>query len=133
MKDNQKNNQKKSGPMTMEQMMTKIKSHPDFAKAGMILAHNGVVRETARDGRPVTGLEIQVDHVRLEAILAKERSRSGIVDIQVHIQENMPLKVGDDVMFLVVAGNIRENVIAVLTDTLNQIKSQVTRKTQFFE
>ncbi|MFU8768984.1 MAG: molybdenum cofactor biosynthesis protein MoaE, partial [Desulfotignum sp.] len=60
-------------------------------------------------------------------------ARPGIVDIQVHIQENIPLKVGDDVMFLVVAGNIRENVIATLTDTLNQIKSQVTRKTQFFE
>ena len=129
MKDNQKN----SGPMTMEQMMAKVKAHPDFSKAGMILAHNGVVRETARDGRPVTGLEIQVDHTRLEEILAKERARPGIVDIQVHIQENIPLKVGDDVMFLVVAGNIRENVIAVLTDTLNQIKSQVTRKNQFFQ
>lgn len=126
-------NQKTSGPMTLEQMMAKIKSHPDFSRAGMILAHNGVVRDTARDGSPVTGLEIQVDHARLEAILAKERARPGIVDIQVHIRENIPLKVGDDVMFLVVAGNIRENVIATLTDTLNQIKSQVTRKTQFFQ
>ena len=35
-------------------------------------------------------------------------------------------------MFLVVAGNIRENVIAVLTDTLNLVKSQVTSKKQFF-
>jgi molybdopterin synthase catalytic subunit len=128
-----KDNQTHRNLMTLEQMMAKVKAHPDFSKAGMILAHNGVVRDTARDGRPVTGLEIQVDHTRLEEILAKERARPGIVDIQVHIQENMPLKVGDDVMFLVVAGNIRENVIAVLTDTLNQIKSQVTRKTQFFE
>jgi molybdopterin synthase catalytic subunit len=128
-----KDNQTHRNLMTLEQMMAKVKAHPDFSKAGMVLAHNGVVRDTARDGRPVTGLEIQVDHTRLEEILAKERARPGIVDIQVHIQENMPLKVGDDVMFLVVAGNIRENVIAVLTDTLNQIKSQVTRKTQFFE
>jgi molybdopterin synthase catalytic subunit len=119
--------------MTMEQMMTKIKAHPNFSKAGMILAHNGVVRDTARDGRPVTGLEIQVNHKKLEEILAKERSRPGIVDIQVYIQENKPLRVGDDVMFLVVAGNIRENVINTLTDTLNQIKSRVTRKTQFFQ
>lgn len=119
--------------VTMEQMMAKIKAHPDFSKAGMVLAHNGVVRATSRDGRPVTGLEIQVDHAKLEKILAAERSRPGIVDIQVYIQENKPLKVGDDVMFLVVAGNIRENVINTLTDTLNQIKSQVTRKTQFFQ
>jgi molybdopterin synthase catalytic subunit len=124
---------RKDSPMTLAQMVADIKAHPEFSKAGMILAHNGVVRETTRDGRAVTGLEIEVDHDRLEQILAKERARPGILDIQVYIQENKPLKVGDDVMFLVVAGNIRENVIAALTDTLNQIKADVTRKTQFFQ
>ena len=124
---------RKDNLVTLAQMVADIKAHPEFSKAGMILAHNGVVRETARDGRAVTGLAIEVDHARLEQILAKERARPGILDIQVHIQENKPLKVGDDVMFLVVAGNIRENVIAALTDTLNQIKADVTRKTQFFQ
>ena len=122
-----------SDPKTMEQMIRKIKDHPDFSRAGMILAHNGIVRATSRDGRPVTGLEIAVDHGKLKQILQKERSRPGILDIQVHIRENTKLTVGDDVMFLVVAGDIRENVIQTLTDTLNQIKSQVTHKTQFFQ
>ncbi len=120
-------------PVTLEKMVADVKAHPRFSEAGMILAHNGVVRETTRDGKPVTGLEIDVDHDRLEQILAKERTRPGILDIQVHIRGNQPLSVGDDVMFLVVAGNIRENVIAALTDTLNQIKAGATRKTQFFE
>jgi molybdopterin synthase catalytic subunit len=39
--------------------------------------------------------------------------------------------VGDDIMLLVVAGDIRENVIAVLNDTLNAIKTSVTNKTEF--
>lgn len=120
-------------PVTLAQMVAKMKAHPRFSEAGMILAHNGVVRKNSRDGKPVTGLEIEVDHDRLEQILEKERARPGILDIQVHIQENRPLTVGDDVMYLVVAGDIRENVIASLTDTLNQIKAEVTRKTQFFE
>jgi molybdopterin synthase catalytic subunit len=119
--------------VTLADMVAKVKAHPRFSQAGMILAHNGVVRGTARDGKPVTGLTIEVDHDRLEQILAKERARPGILDIQVYIQENKPLKVGDDVMFLVLAGNIRENVIAALTDTLNQIKADATRKTQFFQ
>jgi molybdopterin synthase catalytic subunit len=34
-------------------------------------------------------------------------------------------------MLLVVAGDIRENVIAVLNDTLNAIKTGVTSKTEF--
>lgn len=122
-----------SDTVTMEQMIRKIKDHPDFSQAGMILAHNGIVRATSRDGRPVTGLEIAVDHRKLKEILHKERSRPGILDIQVHIRENTKLTVGDDVMFLVVAGDIRENVIQTLTDTLNQIKSRVTSKTQFFQ
>ncbi len=126
-------NDGKNEPETLAQMVAQIKAHPDFSRAGMILAHNGIVRATSREGRPVTGLEIQVDHRRLAEILQKERSRPGILDIQVHIRENTKLTVGDDVMFLVVAGDIRENVIATLTDTLNQIKSEVTSKTQFFQ
>jgi molybdopterin synthase catalytic subunit len=35
-------------------------------------------------------------------------------------------------MALVVAGDVRENVLAVLTDTLNLIKTAVTEKTQYF-
>jgi molybdopterin synthase catalytic subunit len=35
-------------------------------------------------------------------------------------------------MLLVVAGDIRENVIAVLNDTLNAIKTSATSKTEFF-
>ena len=38
-----------------------------------------------------------------------------------------------DYNFLVVAGDIRENVIQVLIDTLNAIKTTVTSKTEFFE
>jgi molybdopterin synthase catalytic subunit len=40
--------------------------------------------------------------------------------------------VGDDVMLLLVAGDIRENVIPVLYDTLNAIKTTVTEKTEFY-
>jgi molybdopterin synthase catalytic subunit len=50
----------------------------------------------------------------------------------VAIAEDQDLSVGDDVMILVVAGDIRENVIAVLADTLNLIKTTVTEKTEFY-
>ena len=33
---------------------------------------------------------------------------------------------------LVVAGDIRENVLACMADTLNRVKKEVTFKTQFF-
>ncbi|OGQ91107.1 MAG: molybdenum cofactor biosynthesis protein MoaE [Deltaproteobacteria bacterium RIFOXYC2_FULL_48_10] len=118
--------------MNIQTMLEQIKKHPDYHKAGMILCHNGVVRATSREGDEVTGLEITVDHDRLSRIISEQKKRPGIVEILIHINEGKSLKVGDDVMFLVVAGNIRENVIAVLTDTLNLVKSQVTSKKQFF-
>ena len=119
--------------MDMITLLEKIKQHPDYHKAGMILCHNGVVRETSREGEGVTGLEIAVDHDRLKEIISEQKKRTGIVDILIHINEGKPLAVGDDVMFLIVAGDIRETVISTLTDTLNLVKSEVTKKTQFFK
>jgi molybdopterin synthase catalytic subunit len=119
--------------MDISALIESVRRHPEFSRAGMILCHNGVVRETSRDGAPVSGLRVAVDHDRLAAVLEEQRRRPGIVDIQVEIVENKDLKIGDDVMGLVVAGDIRENVIAVLAETLDLIKKTVTRKTEFQE
>jgi molybdopterin synthase catalytic subunit len=118
--------------MDINLMLNSIKKHHDFDQVGMVLCHNGVVRGTSRDGRAVKGLKVAVDHQKLEQIISGQRKIAGIVDIQLEIAEDRDLEVGDDVMLLVVAGDIRENVIKVLTDTLNQIKTTVTEKTEDF-
>jgi molybdopterin synthase catalytic subunit len=118
--------------MDIAAMIADIRRHPDFRNVGMLLAHNGVVRATARDGRGVRGLRVSVDHGRLQRILNEQRLRPGIVDIRVAIAADRDLAVGDDLMLLIVAGDIRENVIAVLTDTLNLIKTTVTEKMEYF-
>ncbi len=117
---------------TLNELLDTVKRHPDFSKCGMVLCHNGVVRDSARDGRNVSGLRVTVDHEKLARVLAEHKKRPGIVEILIDIQEGRDLSVGDDVMFIVVAGDIRENVIAALTDILNIVKSTVTQKTQFF-
>ena len=118
--------------MNADQLISKIKTHPAYDRVGMILCHNGVVRGTSRDGRKVTGLRVAVDQKRLAKVIDEHRSRPGILDIQVEIAADADLCIGDDVMMLVVAGDIRENVIDTLTDTLNAIKTTVTAKTEFF-
>lgn len=118
--------------MNPTQLIERIKQHPDYPKVGMILCHNGVVRATARDGRPVSGLRITVDRDKLRRVIDANKNRPGIVEILVHINGDADLKVGEDVMYIVVAGDIRENVISALQDTLNTIKSTVTQKTQYF-
>ena len=117
--------------MNLTALIDSIKAHPDFPRVGMILCHVGVVRGTSRDGRPVSGLDLTVDRDVLAAIVSEQRERPGIVEILVEIQEGS-LKVGDEVMFIVVAGDVRDHVIPVLGDTLNAVKNRVTRKTERF-
>lgn len=118
--------------MDINKLINSIKMHADFDQVGMILCHNGVVRATSRAGRKVSGLKVTVDHQKLDQLVHEQKKKPGIVDIKVEIAENRDLTVGDDVMFLVVAGDIRENVIAVLSETLNLIKTTVTKKTEYF-
>jgi molybdopterin synthase catalytic subunit len=118
--------------MNITAVMERIKSRADYEKIGMILCHHGIVRATSRDGRRVKGLRVSVDHRKLEQILSEKKRKPGIIDIQVEIAEDRDLAVGDQVMLLVVAGDFRENVIAVLTETLETIKTSVTKKTEFF-
>ena len=117
---------------TIDELIGAVKAHPKYHEAGMILIHNGVVRGTSRDGRRVSGLTVAVDHERLAKIISENKRKPGIVEILVEIAQGRHLSVGEDVMFLVVAGNIRENVVAVLKDTLDAVKRLVTDKTEFF-
>ena len=118
--------------MNLTALIERIKNHPRYDQVGMILCHNGVVRGTSRDGRKVSGLKITVDHAKLKKIIDENKKKPGIVEILVEISENIDLSLGEDVMFLVVAGDIRDNVITALNDTLNAIKTTVTKKTEFF-
>lgn len=119
--------------MNLQKLTDTIKKHPDFGRVGMILSHNGVVRESSRDGRPVSGIEIRVDREKLDRIIADSKRKEGIVEVLIELaEENKFLPVGADVMMLVVAGDIREHVFETLKDTLNAIKATVTAKTEYF-
>jgi molybdopterin synthase catalytic subunit len=115
--------------MNLTDLIDRVKRHPDYEKVGMILCHNGVVRGTARDGRPVAELTVKADHVRLAGIIAEMKTRPGIVEVLAEIREGK-LRVGEDIMVVVVAGDLRENCFPVLEDAVNAIKRDVTKKTE---
>jgi molybdopterin synthase catalytic subunit len=113
--------------MSLSEMVERIKKHPDFHKAGMILCHNGVVRASSRDGKPVSEVTVRVDRGRLETILAEIKAMTAIVEVLAHVNEGT-LKVGEDVMYVVVAGDFRENVFDAMIAAVNRIKAGVTSK-----
>lgn len=115
--------------MNLMHLIDRVKKHPDYERVGMILCHNGVVRGTARDGRPVRELTVKADRARLAEVLQEMKARPGIVEVLAEVREGT-LRVGEDVMIVVVAGDLRENCFPVLQDTVNTIKRDVTSKTE---
>ncbi len=108
-----------------------LKKEPEFAEnVGMVLAHNGVVRGWSREDRqPVTGVNVSADGEKIEALRRQYSKKPGIYKILVDYKTGK-LKPGDDLLFIVVAGDIRENVKPVLSDLLDAIKSQAISKTE---
>ncbi|MBN1629690.1 MAG: molybdenum cofactor biosynthesis protein MoaE [Thermoleophilia bacterium] len=90
----------------------------------MYLIHNGVVRGTARDGTPVSGMDLSYDHARLQELLAEIGARQGVIAVRAWVNEG-GLAVGDDIMYALVAGDIRENVFSGLQELVRLIKTEV--------
>jgi molybdopterin synthase catalytic subunit len=111
-------------------MIEEVKHRPDFIKVGMILTHTGIVRGSSRDGKPVREIEVRADRKALDLVLAEMKNQPGIIEVLAEVRDGR-LKVGEEIMNVVVAGDIRENVFPVLVDTVNRIKAEVTRKQEF--
>lgn len=117
--------------MDLARMIATLKGHPESQKMGMIASHLGLVRGSSRDGRKVTGIEVRYDKDRLNKIVEEMKRLPGIVDILVETREGR-LELGDEVMAVAVGGDIRENVFDALIKTVNRIKSEASRKQEFF-
>lgn len=118
--------------MEIAEFLQRIKNRPDFDRVGMILCHNGVVRGFSRDGRRVSAVHVDVNRDVLQALVKEMEARPGIVEVIAEVNEGM-LPVGADIMYVLVAGEIRENVFPVLQETVNRIKKEVLTKEENIE
>lgn len=111
-----------------------MKKHPGFAEnVGMVLVHNGVVRSWSRkDKQRVTCLEVRPDHAKIEAIRKEFLTSKGIFDIVIEAKEGK-FQPGDDLLFIIVAGDIREHVKPVLSELLERVKADAITKQECIE
>jgi len=112
---------------TLMDLMEKIKRETNPDKVGMIACHNGLVRATSRDGKPAAYLDIDVNAKRWEDVLQKMRSQRGIAAIEAYLFTGRR-QIGEDVLLVAVAGDIRENVFPVLEQTVNRLKQEAILK-----
>ncbi|HEY3275694.1 MAG TPA: molybdenum cofactor biosynthesis protein MoaE [Syntrophorhabdaceae bacterium] len=111
----------------IDRWIEEIKKNFDPDEIGMMLAHNGIVRGTSKEGRPVKGMILSYDKELLEKTVKEFKRREGIAEIRAWINEG-ELYVGDDIMFLLVAGRFRTDVLPALQELLSVVKKEIVHE-----
>ncbi len=118
--------------ISADALIKRVKSDPRIDGVGMILTHKGIVRASDRTGsRSVKGLTVTVDHEKIEQLRQWAETLPGIVMVLMEARDG-EVTVGDDLLCIVVAGDIRENVLRAMTDVLNRAKSEAITKIEHY-
>ena len=121
---------KKVSP-SMDIWLKEAKSDPVSLEEGMYLVHNGVVRQTPKlmvrqgidDGSKVRGMEFSYDEIKVNEVIAETKKMKGIFHVRVWLNQGQ-LQVGDDIMYVLVGGDIRPNVIDALQFLVEKVKNE---------
>ena len=127
---------KKQAP-SMDAWLREAKAHESAPKICMYLTHNGTVRQTAKalvrsgaeDTRPVTGMDVSYDDAKVEAVIADAYKLEGIYYIKVWLNEGR-LELGDDIMYVLIGGDIRPRVVDALHYLVGRIKNECVIETE---
>ena len=117
--------------MNIQDMIEKVKSHPESNRIGMMTSHLGIVRGHSRDGKDVLAVQVVYEREQLDKIVYEMKSRAVIIEILVQANEGR-VELGDELLAVVVAGDLRENVFPVLIETVDRIKSSACRKNEVY-
>jgi molybdopterin synthase catalytic subunit len=121
---------KKESP-SIDQWLKEAKADPNAIKSGMFLVHNGTVRVTPKvqvrqgidDGSVVTGMDFSFDAEKVDAAINETYKMDGIFHIRTWLNEGT-LDVGDDIMYVLIGGDIRPHVIDALQFLVGKIKNE---------
>ena len=121
---------KKLSP-SMDEWLKEAKTDPAALQEGMFLVHNGVVRQTPKakvrqgidDGSLVTGMEFAYDAAKVDTAIAETYKLDGIFYVRVWLNEGQ-LELGDDIMYVLIGGDIRPHVVDALQFLVEKIKSE---------
>ena len=122
---------------SMDAWLREAKAQAGQTGVGMYLIHNGVVRATpraqARHGAqglaPVAGMDFSYDEVKVQAAIAETYRLPGIFYARVWLNEGR-LSLGEDIMYVLVGGDIRPPVVDALQFLVGKIKTECVCETE---
>ena len=131
--------EKQASVPSVDQWLKEAKEDPSAFECGMYLIHNGTVRQTARamvrqgadNTEPVTGMVFRRNAEKIDQAVRKAKEMPGIFYVRVWLNEGV-LTLGDDIMLVLVGGDIRPHVIDALQSLVGTIKSECAREQELF-
>ena len=130
------NNMKKEVP-SIDAWLREAKAHETAPLCGMYLTHNGTVRQTAKakvrygeeNTKEVTGMLFSYDEEKVNAVIADTYKMEGIYYIKVWLNEG-ELSMGDDIMYVLIGGDIRPRVVDALQYLVSRVKNECVVETE---
>ena len=120
---------------SVDAWLREAKADASASGCGMYLTHNGVVRATPKaeargvetdgvePGKKVGGMIFGYDAAKIQAAIEDAYAMPGIKYVRVWLADGQ-LAVGDDIMFVLIGGDIRPNVVDALQALVETIKNE---------
>lgn len=113
--------------IALSELLKSVKEKPNFRKAGAVALFMGVVRGETHENHPVQKLELEAYEEKANQILTdicdELSKREGIVDVQIHHLLG-EFDVGEEVVYVLVAGAHRHNIFPVLEEAVERYKKE---------
>jgi molybdopterin synthase catalytic subunit len=128
----------RKGEFSLLDILESVRNNPDFSKVGAIAMFIGVVRGEEKEDKKVQKLELEAYEEKanetLFIICNDLKKRHGIVDVQIHHLLG-EFNVGEDLVYVIVAGSHRQNVFPVLEEAVERYKkeAQIFKKEYFID
>ena len=131
--------EKKKSP-SMDAWLAEAKAHESAEKIGMYLTHNGIVRKSAKakvrlgaeNTKAVSGMLFSYDQAKVDAVIEETLQLEGIYYVKAWLNEGK-LTVGDDIMYVLIGGDIRPHVVDALQFLVGKIKNECVEETEIYE
>lgn len=123
-----------------DEWLREAKKELSTLNCGMYLLHNGVVRKTARASvrseegttEPVIAMEFSYDKKKSEYFINETRNLEGIYYVKAWLNEGK-LSVGDDIMMVLIGGDIRPHVVDALQFLVGKLKNECVIEKELYD
>ena len=124
---------------SMDAWIKEAKEDKSAPECGMYLFHNGIVRQSARakvrqgdiSASDVKGMVFSYDKEKVEEAVENTQNMPGIGYVRVWLNEGQ-LEVGDDIMLVLVGGDIRPHVVDALQALVGELKNHWVKEEELF-